>query len=29
MSRGLYGVQITTTVTPIERNRVTINFCRE
>jgi len=26
LSRGLYGVQITTTVTPIERNRVTINF---
>ena len=26
LSRGLYGVEITTTVTPIERNRVTINF---
>ncbi len=26
LSRGLYGVQITTTVTPVERNRVTINF---
>ena len=26
LSRGLYGVQITTTVTPIERNRVMINF---
>lgn len=26
LSRGLYGVQITTTVTPIERNRVSINF---
>lgn len=26
LSRGLYGVQITTTVTPIERNRVKINF---
>ncbi len=26
LSRGLYGVQITTTVTPTERNRVTINF---
>ncbi len=26
LSRGLYGAQITTTVTPIERNRVTINF---
>ncbi|CAN5340221.1 outer membrane protein assembly factor BamA [soil metagenome] len=26
LSRGLYGVQITTTVTPIERNRVTISF---
>jgi outer membrane protein insertion porin family len=26
LSHGLYGVQITTTVTPIERNRVTINF---
>ncbi len=26
LSRGLYGVQITTTVTPIERNRVTVNF---
>ena len=23
LSRGLYGVQITSTVTPIERNRVT------
>ncbi|HEY8100305.1 MAG TPA: outer membrane protein assembly factor BamA, partial [Burkholderiaceae bacterium] len=26
LSHGLYGVQITTTVTPIERNRVKINF---
>ncbi|PRC92154.1 outer membrane protein assembly factor BamA [Solimicrobium silvestre] len=26
LSRGLYGVQVTTTVTPIERNRVNINF---
>ncbi|RJG06193.1 outer membrane protein assembly factor BamA [Noviherbaspirillum cavernae] len=26
LSRGLYGVQITTTVTPIERNRVNITF---
>ncbi len=26
MSRGLYGVKVTTTVTPIERNRVTISF---
>lgn len=26
LARGLYGVQITTTVTPVERNRVTINF---
>jgi outer membrane protein insertion porin family len=26
LSRGLYGVQITTTITPIERNRVNINF---
>ena len=26
LSRGLYGAQITTTVTPIERNRVTITF---
>jgi outer membrane protein insertion porin family len=26
LSKGLYGVQITTTVTPIERNRVNINF---
>ena len=26
LSRGLYGVLITTTVTPIERNRVNINF---
>lgn len=26
LSRGLYGVQITSTVTPIERNRVTVNF---
>ncbi len=26
LSRGLYGVIITTTVTPIERNRVTVNF---
>ncbi|WP_151446799.1 outer membrane protein assembly factor BamA [Lacisediminimonas profundi] len=26
LSRGLYGAQITTTVTPIERNRVNISF---
>ena len=26
LSRGLYGVQVTTTVTPVERNRVNINF---
>ncbi|WP_353156365.1 outer membrane protein assembly factor BamA, partial [Herminiimonas fonticola] len=26
LSRGLYGVLITTTVTPVERNRVSINF---
>ncbi len=26
LSRGLYGIQITTTITPIERNRVNINF---
>ncbi|HTH45621.1 MAG TPA: outer membrane protein assembly factor BamA [Oxalicibacterium sp.] len=26
LSRGYYNVQITTTVTPIERNRVSINF---
>jgi outer membrane protein insertion porin family len=26
LSRGLYGVQITTTVTPVERNRVMVNF---
>lgn len=26
LSRGLYGVKITTTVTPVERNRVNINF---
>ncbi|HJW54469.1 MAG TPA: outer membrane protein assembly factor BamA, partial [Burkholderiaceae bacterium] len=26
LSRGLYGVQVTTTITPIERNRVNINF---
>jgi outer membrane protein insertion porin family len=26
LSRGLYGAQITTTVTPMERNRVAINF---
>lgn len=26
LSRGLYGVQIVSTVTPIERNRVTVNF---
>ena len=26
LSRGLYGVQITTTVTPIERNRVNVSF---
>ncbi|NMM39236.1 MAG: outer membrane protein assembly factor BamA [Glaciimonas sp.] len=29
LSRGLYGVQITSTVTPIERNRVTVNFAVE
>jgi outer membrane protein insertion porin family len=29
LARGLYGVQITSTVTPIERNRVTINFSVE
>lgn len=29
LSRGLYGVQVTTTVTPIERNRVNINFAVE
>lgn len=26
LSRGLYGVQITTTVTPLERNRVSVTF---
>ncbi|MGZ3253646.1 MAG: outer membrane protein assembly factor BamA, partial [Burkholderiaceae bacterium] len=26
LAHGLYGVQVTTTVTPIERNRVKINF---
>lgn len=26
LSRGLYGVEITATVTPLERNRVAINF---
>ncbi len=26
MSRGLYGVQITTTITPVERNRVAVHF---
>ena len=26
LSRGLYGVQITSTVTPIERNRVNVSF---
>lgn len=26
LSRGLYGVEITTTVTPIERNRVNVSF---
>jgi outer membrane protein insertion porin family len=26
LSRGLYGVQVTTTVTPIERNRVNVSF---
>jgi outer membrane protein insertion porin family len=26
LSRGLYGVQITTTVTPVERNRVNVSF---
>jgi outer membrane protein insertion porin family len=26
LSRGLYGVQITTTVTPVERNRVNVTF---
>src|SRR4051812_30314220 len=26
LSRGYYGVKITTTVTPVERNRVSINF---
>ena len=26
LSRGKYGVNITTTVTPLERNRVGINF---
>jgi len=26
LSRGLYGMKVTTTVTPVERNRVNINF---
>ena len=26
LTRGLYGVEVTTTVTPLERNRVAINF---
>ena len=26
LSRGLYGVQVTTTVTPVERNRVNVNY---
>ncbi len=26
LSRGLYGVQVTTTVTPVERNRVNVNI---
>ncbi len=26
LSRGLYGVQVTTTITPIERNRVNVTF---
>lgn len=26
LSRGMYGVQVTTTVTPVERNRVNITF---
>ena len=26
LSHGLYGVQITTTITPVERNRVAVNF---
>jgi len=26
LSRGMYGVQITTIVTPVERNRVNVNF---
>src|SRR3569832_1232040 len=26
LSRGLYGAQVTTTVTPIERNRVAVSF---
>ncbi len=26
LTRGLYGIEITTTVTPLERNRVAINF---
>ncbi|MDY0011387.1 MAG: outer membrane protein assembly factor BamA [Rhodocyclaceae bacterium] len=26
LSRGMYGAQVTTTVTPLERNRVAINF---
>jgi outer membrane protein insertion porin family len=26
LTRGLYGVEVTTTVTPVERNRVAINF---
>ncbi len=26
LARGLYGVQVSTTVTPVERNRVNVNF---
>jgi outer membrane protein insertion porin family len=26
LARGLYGVQVTTTITPVERNRVNVNF---
>ncbi len=29
LSRGLYGVQVTTTITPIERNRVNVTFTVE
>ena len=29
LSRGLYGMQITTTITPIERNRVNVTFAVE